>query len=275
MEAGSARADTPSKLPVRMLAPFASAAMPVAALGIPLTVYLPNYYASHIGLSLGAVGLAFTMVRLLDILFDPLIGIAINATRTRFGRFRPWMIAGAPLLMLAAYMIFMAQPGISTVYMIGWLLVLYAGFSMLTIGHSAWAAAIVPEYHQRSVVYGWMQAVGVIAIGIVLSLQPIMAALWHKTIAEGVMAMGWFIIAITPLTILLCAFAVGEPAPFEKHERFTLRDYWVLFARPSLLRVLGADLALALGPAITAALYIFFFLARRWASREPKRMCSW
>ena len=32
-----------------------------------------------------------------------------------------------------------------------------------------------------------------------------------------------------------------------------------MFARPSLLRMLGSDLALALGPAITAALYIFFF----------------
>lgn len=233
--------------------------MPVAALGIPLTVYLPNYYASHLGLSLAAVGAAFSIVRLIDIIFDPMIGVAINATRTRFGRFRVWMIAGAPLLMLAAFMIFMAEPGISSVYMIGWLLVLYAGFSMLTLGHSAWAAALVPEYHQRSLVYGWMQAVGVIAVVIVLSLQPIMATVWHKSIAQGVQAMGWFIIVITPLTILLCAFVVGEPKQSEKTERVTLRDYWVMFARPSLLRMLGADLALALGPAITAALYIFFF----------------
>lgn len=138
-----------NKLPVRLLAPFASASMPVSALGIPLTVYLPNYYASHIGLSLAAVGAAFSIVRLIDIVFDPLIGLAINATHTRFGRFRPWMIAGAPLLMIATYMIFMAEPGASTFYMVGWLLVLYAGFSMLTLGHSAWAAALVPEYHQR------------------------------------------------------------------------------------------------------------------------------
>ena len=72
------------RLPARLLAPFASAAMPAAALGVPLSVYLPNYYASHIGLSLASVGLAFTMVRLIDILFDPLIGVAINATRTPF-----------------------------------------------------------------------------------------------------------------------------------------------------------------------------------------------
>jgi len=249
----------PAKLPVRLLAPFASASMPVAALGVPLTVYLPNYYASHIGLSLAAVGIAFSMVRLIDILFDPLIGVAINATRTPFGRFRPWMAAGAPLLMLAAYMIFMAQPGITTLYMVVWLLVLYAGFSMLVLGHSAWAAALVPEYHQRSVVYGWMQAVGVLATIAVLALEPLMATIWHKSVTQGVQAMGWFIIGITPLTILLCTFVVGEPKQVETSERVTLRDYWVMFARPSLLRMLGADLALALGPAITAALYIFFF----------------
>ncbi len=248
-----------NKLPVRLLAPFASASMPVSALGIPLTVYLPNYYASHIGLSLAAVGVAFSIVRLIDIVFDPLIGVAINATHTRFGRFRPWMIAGAPLLMIATYMIFMAEPGASTFYMVGWLLVLYAGFSMLTLGHSAWAAALVPEYHQRSRVYGWMQAVGVIAIVIVLTLPAVMAAVWHKTIAEGVQSMGWFIIAITPFTVLLCAFVVGEPKQIEIRQRIGLRDYWTMLARPSLLRILGSDLALALGPAITAALYIFFF----------------
>ena len=71
--------------------------------------------------------------------------------------------------------------------------------------------------------------------------------------------MGWFIIAITPFTILLCTFVVGEPKQVETTQRITLRDYWVMFARPSLLRMLGSDLALALGPAITAALYIFFF----------------
>jgi Na+/melibiose symporter-like transporter len=86
-----------------------------------------------------------------------------------------------------------------------------------------------------------------------------MAAVWHKSIAEGVQAMGWFIIAITPLTILLCVLVVGEPEQIEARHRIGLGDYWTMLARPSLLRILGSDLALALGPAITAALYIFFF----------------
>jgi Na+/melibiose symporter-like transporter len=233
--------------------------MPVSALGIPLTVYLPNYYASHIGISLTAVGLAFSIVRLIDIAFDPAIGVAINATQTSFGRFRPWMAAGAPLLMVAVYMLFMAAPGVSVPYLIVTLLVLYAGFSMLTLAHSSWAAALVPEYHQRSRVYGWMQAVGVVAIVVVLAIPVITSKLWHLTIPEGVQAMGWFIIGITPLTVLLCTFVVDEPKQVETPQRISLGDYWTMIARPSLLRVLISDLFLALGPAITAALYIFFF----------------
>ena len=248
-----------SKLPARILAPFALASMPVSALGIPLTVYLPNYYASHIGISLTAVGFAFSIVRLIDIAFDPAIGVAINATESKYGRFRPWMVAGAPLLMIAAYMLFMAEPGVGLFYLVGTLLVLYAGFSMLTLAHSSWAAALVPEYHQRSRVYGWMQAVGVIAIIVVLAIPVVLAVGWHKTIAQGVQAMGWFIIFITPLTVLLCTLLVGEPKQVETPQRITLRDYWTMIARPSLVRILVSDLFLALGPAITAALYIFFF----------------
>ena len=50
----------------------------------------------------------------------------------------------------AAYLLFMAEPGVSVAYLVGVLLILYAGFSMLVLAHSAWAVALVPEYHQRS-----------------------------------------------------------------------------------------------------------------------------
>ena len=129
------------RLPSGKLAIFATASLPVAALVTPLAVYLPNYYATHLGLSLAAVGLAFGAVRLLDILVDPLIGVAINATNTRLGRFRPWMLGGVPVLAAAVFMIYMAEPHVSTAYMIGWLLVLYAGYSMVALGHASWAAA--------------------------------------------------------------------------------------------------------------------------------------
>lgn len=247
------------RLPARLLAPFSSAAVSYTALGIPLAVYLPHHYVSHVGLSFVAVSAAFGITRLIDIGFDPAIGIAVNATNTAIGRFRPWLIGAAPLLMLAVYMIFLAEPGVTETYLVGWLLVMYAGFSMLTLGHAAWAAALVPEYHQRSRIYSWMQATGVVGTVVVLALPVILRSSWHFTAAQGVHAMGWFLIVATPITVLLCNAATPEPKQFERAQKITLQDYWTMLARPSLLRVLIADLFLASGPAITGVLYLFFF----------------
>ncbi len=116
-----------------------------------------------------------------------------------------------------------------------------------------------------------MQTIGVIAIVVVLALPVVLSVGWHKTIVQGVQAMGWFLLAVTPVTVLLCIAAVGEPRQVETANRITLKDYWTMIARPSLLRVLAADLFLALGPAITAVLYLFFF-TQRWASRGPRPM---
>ncbi|HEY1711228.1 MAG TPA: MFS transporter [Rhizomicrobium sp.] len=241
------------------LAAFAAAALPAASLQLPLSVYLPNYYASHLGLNLAIVGATFSAVRLIDILFDPAIGVAIDATRTRFGRFRPWMLASVPILMVSIYMIFMAPIGATTGYLLAWLLVMYAGYSMVILGHSAWAAALAPKYHQRSRIYGVMQATGVLGTVSVLALPPILVASGNSSTAAGVQAMGLFIVAIIPIAIAFCVIMVREPVRVEVRERLGLRDYWSLIARPSMLRVLASDLFLALGPAITAVLYIFFF----------------
>jgi Na+/melibiose symporter-like transporter len=67
-----------------------------------------------------------------------------------------------------------------------------------------------------------------------------------------------------PLTALLAILAVGEPrqtAP--KRESFTWRDYSALVFQPSMRRILLANFFLTLGPAMTGALYFFFFCDAR------------
>ncbi len=70
------------------LALFAGPCVPLAALGLPLVVYLPEYYANELGLGLGVVWAIFTWVRLADVGLDPLLGALMDRTNTRFGRFK-------------------------------------------------------------------------------------------------------------------------------------------------------------------------------------------
>src|SRR5579859_884956 len=82
---------------------FAAAGLPVGAYVATLAVYLPNYYARHLGLSLAAVGAAFTVVRVLDIILDPALGVMMDAATTRWGKYRPWLAASLPVLVLASW----------------------------------------------------------------------------------------------------------------------------------------------------------------------------
>jgi GPH family glycoside/pentoside/hexuronide:cation symporter len=243
------------------LATFAAGALPVGALVTTLGVYLTNYYASHIGIPLAAVGGAFMMVRLLDISIDPLLGMAMDWTRTRVGKYRPWLAASAPLLLFTVWMIYFPDKGVGTGYLIGWLVLLYLGYSMLTLSQAAWGAALVAEYHQRSRVYGWIQAVAVVgAIGVLL-VPALLPLAWKSVPFKGVPLMGCFIFAAIICGALTTVFLAAEPEKpvLAKSERFGPRDYLALVARPEMLRIMCADMFCTLGPAITAPLYLFFF----------------
>ncbi|HKI73086.1 MAG TPA: MFS transporter, partial [Pseudomonadales bacterium] len=246
--------------PVR-IATFASAAFPVGALGVTLGVYLTNYYASHVGLPLAAVGIAFMAVRLIDIVFDPLLGIAIDHTRTAIGKFRPWLALSAPVLIVAAYAMYFPPQGASIFYLVGWLLVLYAGFSMLTLSQAGWGATLVAEYHQRSSVYGWIQAVGVLGAVGVLLLPTVMPIFWKGMSLHSVPLMGTFVLIALVIGTGMTIFFAYEPERegVDRNDRFGIMDYLPLVKRPETLRLIVTDLFCTLGPAITAPLYLFFF----------------
>ncbi len=249
-----------SKLPLGVLTAFASTSAPITAIVLVMGVYLPRFFASHIGLSLGAVGAAFTIVRLLDMSLDPLLGIAMDRSRSRFGRYRPWLVVGAPIVMAAVYMLFMARPGMTQGFLVTWLLVLYLGVSILTLAQAAWGASIATGYHDRSRVFGLIQAVGVLGAVLIL-LLPLILAGKPGGQAGGVVGMGWFLIITIPLTVALCTLMTPERVnpDSSRHDAVTLGEYWRLVSRPEMLRLVFADFVMALGPGTTAALYLFFF----------------
>ena len=108
--------------------------MPMAAMGMPVAVYLPRFYSEGMGLSLATVGIIFTLARMWDVVTDPLMGMAIDKFETRWGRRKHWVALSIPILMLSVWMVFMPNPdSVTPTYLMFWLLVLYIGYTMLVI----------------------------------------------------------------------------------------------------------------------------------------------
>lgn len=241
---------------------FALSTLPTNALGVAILVYLSPYFASHLGVPLTVVGAAFFIVRWIDFFVDPLLGMMMDRTRTRLGRYRVWQIIGIPILMLAVAKLFLAPYGISEAYMVGWLLVLYLGSSILDLSRSAWSATLATQYHERSRVFGIMTAVAVLAAVAVLLVPILSARSAHG--GSSVPLMGWFIIALTPLGVGIAAALTPERVNIDVHtDHFPLSDYWALVRRPALIRLFLAQLATSLGPNWMSAMYLFFFTQSR------------
>jgi GPH family glycoside/pentoside/hexuronide:cation symporter len=231
----------------------------LGALAVALTVYLPRYYASHFGLPLAVVGGAFGIVRLIDMTFDPFIGVMMDRTRTRFGRYRLWLMFGAPVLMLAVYMLFIPPGGVSYAYLIGWLFLYYIGTSLIGLSHSSWASVIAHNYNERSRVFGVIQVIGVLGATAVLIIPIVMAKHDGSSGAGDVNIMGWFVFLAAPIGVALAVLRTPERIVRHAAQSIKLRDYWERVSRPDMRRIIIADFCLALGPGWMSAMYLFYF----------------
>jgi Na+/melibiose symporter-like transporter len=242
-----------------VLSAFAGPCLPLAAIGLPLAVVLPNFYATYVGLPIGVTGFAFVAVRFLDIAADPFIGWAMDRTRNRFGPYRTWFTLGAPILMLASAMIFFVRPGAGFPYLFAWLLVLYLGFSVCTLAQLAWGAALAPGYHERSRLYGWWQAANIVGVLAALAIPTAVLGLKLGGFVLGVRALGAFIVLSLPLTLLVALAAAPEPRKAGERPEGGVSAWLALFRRSAVRRILWCDLLLGTAPGLMGAL-LFFFL---------------
>jgi Na+/melibiose symporter-like transporter len=243
---------------------WCSPGLPVAALGLPLVVYLPPHFAGTLGLPLATVGFIFAFVRIVDIPLDPMLGAMMDNTRSRWGQFRPWILVGSLLLMLGAWLLFQAEPGVTAVQTFLALFILYGGFSCMNLAQVSWGSRLSGDYGERARIFGIWTAFNVFGTLTVLFIPPLVARLWPDAPpSTGINAMGWFIVALAPLTALTAAAIVPEGEAASESHRVRLGDVRRVLADKRMVRLLVVDLLLSIAPGITGALLLFFFTAAR------------
>lgn len=253
---------------------FALINVSLTAAVFPVTAYLPSYYADHGGLGLAIAGLVFTLSRIWNGLNDPLVGWWSDNTRSRFGRRKPWIAAGAPLYLIATAALFWPPVQPTAWYLGVWLFVFYLGWTMIAIPLAAWSGELSDDYHERSRVQAYLQTSG--AVGLLLVLLVPAAVDWVGVVSPQVKlgAMGGFIaLTLVPgLTALLFFHEPGLPREGDKSSAQTLQYRRVLkmFLDPMVARVMGSDFAVTFGQGVRSALLIFFVSAwvglPQWAS---------
>jgi GPH family glycoside/pentoside/hexuronide:cation symporter len=117
----------------------------------------------YLGVSPALVGGALLFNRLFDVVSDPLFGWLSDNTRTRFGRRRPYILAGSILAGISLPLLFFVKPGwTETAYvcfMVGSSALFAPMMSCFYLPYQSLGAELTPDYHERTSVFSFRFAI--------------------------------------------------------------------------------------------------------------------
>lgn len=74
--------------------------------------YILYYYQDILGVSAIAMGVILMAARVFDAFNDPIMGVLVAKTRTKWGKFRPWLFVGTILNAVVLFVMFAAPPAL-------------------------------------------------------------------------------------------------------------------------------------------------------------------
>jgi Na+/melibiose symporter-like transporter len=200
-------------LPRSAIWAFGLVATPLATIGLPLAIYLAPFYAGEMGLSLAVLGTAMMIARFADICLDPFIGAFSDRLRTRFGRRKPFLVIGSVVLLLGLTQLFNPGKGVGMVYFLGWLAVMYAGYSLIGVPHRAWGAELSPYYDERTRISSVRQIFSTGGLIIATVVPAIVLGREGAKPSDVLHALSVMAAILLPIAAGLNLYLTPEPAP--------------------------------------------------------------
>jgi GPH family glycoside/pentoside/hexuronide:cation symporter len=237
----------------RLLA-YGQMGLPLAALSLPLYIYLPSFYAETLGLGLAAVGGILLAARLWDLVLDPLIGALSDRIGRRGSRRKRWIGCGAPLLVVGTLLLFIPSQGIGGTYLLVTSFVFYLGATMVMLPYIAWGAELGGDYHGRSRVAGHREAFVILGTLVAVAVP----AMFADDLTASMRVLGIGTAALFCISLVLTAAYVPDPPQNDD----TAIDWWrsarTIAENKAFRHLLSAYLLNGCANGLPATLFILF-----------------
>lgn len=119
---------------------------------------LQGIYIKYYGFSLAAMAGILLAARMFDAVTDPIVGVVSDVWKKKTGRRKPFVVVGALMFLIGGTFVYMPMIEPTVFYLTFWLLLLYLGYTIFSIPHTAWGSELVTETHERTRIYTFVMA---------------------------------------------------------------------------------------------------------------------
>lgn len=225
--------------------------------------YVMYYYQDVLGLSASFVGVVLMAARFFDAFNDPFMGVLVAKTRTRWGRFRPWIFSGTLLNALVLYALF-AAPVMDEAALMVYFSVVYilwgVTYTMMDIPYWSMIPAVTrtPKDRENLSMVGRTCA-GVGSALIAMFTMLLVGALGGDSERAGFRWVALIVAVIFAVTELVCCISMKETTPSEMKTATVKEMFSALFRNDQAMVVVGSIVLINSALYLTSNFIIYFF----------------
>ncbi|QXO18084.1 melibiose:sodium transporter MelB [Vibrio ostreae] len=231
----------------------------------PIYIFLMFYFTDVAGLSAAFVGTIFLAARIIDAITDPMMGVVVDNTRSRFGKFRPWIVIGTLLNAVVLVGLF------STHLFEGTALYVYAAaayilwgltYTIMDIPYWSMIPALSSSREEREKLVVWPRLFASLAWFITGTYGlHIVGELGNGNQGDGFFNVAVLIAVLFVMSAFLIARNVKEKAsPAVTTEKFNFKDVLTIIGKNDQLKALiGTVLSFQIANLLVGGFAIYYF----------------
>ena len=226
--------------------------------------FLLYFLADLGGLAPAAVGLMLLLTKLVDAVTDPMMGLIADRTRTRWGRYRPYLLWGAVPLGITCVAVFAPPAGLSQGEALVWAYASYTlamlAYTMVNVPYGGLLGVISPRAEERASVTAYRMAFSALA-GIAIGVlgTTLVRELGGGDEARGILLTMVCIAVVGTVCILATFFTTRERIPPARINGTISGDLAVLVRTGPWLAIAAAAILGVIAIAARAGSALFWF----------------
>lgn len=222
----------------------------------------PSFLAMTVGLSAYWIGVVMLVARVWDAISDPLMGYISDATHSKMGKRRIYLLIAAPLALVSFFLLFYPYSFDATGARVAAVMASYILFctvqTMVMIPYYSLSSEISQDYDQRASANGLRLACSIFA-SILCVAAPGMIVDTFADKGQGYIAMSLIFGTLFMIMLLITAlFAKEEIQTPPVRRPFSIKTFVRPLSLPAFRQYLGMQICLSISMAVMSTLFFFY-----------------